>query len=158
MSDHLKKIYGSLPTGVCVVTTQTPDRPVGFTASSLSFVSLEPPIAQVSILKTAGSLEDFRRCSTYGVSLLASNQTDVALTFASRGDRFGRVRWSTDVHGVPQILGAACNLTLRSHHWMEMGDHYILFGEIIDTKHAEDTPFLGYAGGTFFDPSEGALV
>jgi flavin reductase (DIM6/NTAB) family NADH-FMN oxidoreductase RutF len=137
---------GSFPTGVSVVTTVDPDgRPRGMTCSSLSSVSLNPPILSVCLAVTSGTLSALRSHGFFGVNLLGARGGPVARLFADSSlGHFERVPWRpAGEAGLPRLGGdtvafAACRVADAKL----VGDHVVVFGEVFGTDCAAGPPLL----------------
>jgi len=147
----LRDAFGSFPTGVTVVTAlDASGAPVGFTANSFTSVSLDPPLLLVCPGKFLSSFEVFATCRAFAVNVLAEGQEEVSNTFAGyKGDRFARVDWAPDAHGVPLLKGTAAAFSCRTHQTIPAGDHVVLMGRIDAMQHSGKRG-LGYVSGGYF--------
>ncbi len=147
----LRHAFGSYMTGVTVVTALADDEtPVGFTANSFTSVSLDPPLLLVCPGNHLSSIEVFRQCRQFAISILAEGQEDISNVFASSGgDRFDVVDWTKDLHGVPLITGAAASFSCNTYTQLDCGDHCVLVGQVVEFS-AHDRPGLGYGQGGYF--------
>jgi flavin reductase (DIM6/NTAB) family NADH-FMN oxidoreductase RutF len=153
----LKDAFGTFVTGVTVVTTLDIDgTPAGFTASSFTSVSLEPPLLLVCPGRALTCFAEFAACERFAVSVLAHHQRDVSDAFATTGnDRFSLVSWDADPWGCPLIRGAAATFSCATHRRVEAGDHVVLIGRI-DAFASTDVGVLGYARGRYLElPARG---
>ena len=143
-----RRALGSFPTGVAVVSTiGADDAPRGFTASSFTSVSLEPPLILVCIARNASSCPIFSEAEYFAVNVLASDQADVSALFASkRADRFSFAAWRSGESGVPLLDGTAAWFECRRDRLVDAGDHVILVGEVLRFGHSPSTP-LAYCRG-----------
>ena len=147
----LRAAFGRFLTGVTVVTTRDADGTAyGFTANSFTSVSMDPPLLLVCPGKFLSSFDAFANCSHFAINILAEGQEDIANTFAGyKGDRFARVAWSDDCHGVPVIDGAIAQFSCSTHQIIPAGDHIVLMGQVRDFCQ-RDALGLGYSSGRFF--------
>lgn len=80
--------------GVAVITTRDAEGPIGFCASSLTSVSLEPPTVSFAVTTESASGRAWTRNRHGLVHLLRSDQRAVAARFARSGpDKFDTVDW-----------------------------------------------------------------
>ncbi len=151
---HLRRAFGSYPTGVTVVTARTEEgTPVGFTANSFTSVSLDPPLLLVCPGRQLSCFPVFDRCQDFAVSVLAEGQAEIATLFACySGDRFAAAAWSSSARGLPLISGAAAHFSCRTHAKVEAGDHIVLIGAV------ESWAQSGAAGLAFADGRYAALT
>ena len=81
---ELRQVFGTFATGVTVVTTRTDDGvPHGATVNAFTAVSLDPPLAQVTLTRAsraAGYLES----APFAINILSVDQVDAARHFAGR--------------------------------------------------------------------------
>lgn len=145
-TEAYRTFMSSFPTGVSVVTTvDTGGRPRGMTCSSLSSVSLNPPILSVCLSVTSGTLSALRAHGFFGVNLLGDSSSSVARQFAdSTLSHFEHVPWQPAAGiGVPRLGGdtvafAAC----RVADTKLVGDHVVIFGEVLHTDGDTGNPLL----------------
>jgi flavin reductase (DIM6/NTAB) family NADH-FMN oxidoreductase RutF len=132
--------------GVTVVTARGQAGPVGFTATSFTSVSIDPPLVLVCVAKTAGAHEAVVASARFGVSILAERQEWIAAQFARSGvDRFYLVPlWGEGPAGVPLVDGAIVHLECSHHAAHPAGDHTILVGEVVTTHVSPGRPLLRY--------------
>ena len=147
---ELRTAFGSFMTGVTIVTTKGADgTPRGFTANSFTSVSIEPPLLMVCIGKAAASMEVFARAKGFAVNILAEQQKDISVLFASkRADKFEHAQWRTGPFGNPLIDGSAAWFDCARYQVIDSGDHIILMGHIEAFSYSDANP-LGYARGGY---------
>ncbi len=136
-------------TGVTIVTARVArpegDTLVGFTATSFASVSLAPPIVLVCVNHTASAYEGFVRAAMFGVSVLGQEQSWLAEQFARKGiDRFAGVPLVAK-EGPPLIDKAIVQLECRPHARHEVGDHTVVFGEVLSVRVSPGRPLLYFA-------------
>jgi flavin reductase ActVB len=133
--------------GVTIVTTESPGGSrVGFTASAFSSLSLDPPLILVCLERRAECFDAFMAAPQFAVSILASGQSAVAMTFATRGaDKFANLEVQPGpLSGMPLVAGALAQLECQMHERLGGGDHVILVGEVISANVADSPPLLHY--------------
>lgn len=147
----LRYAFGRFLSGVTVVTALTNDNvPVGFTASSFTSVSLDPPLLLVCPANSLTSIDVYKECTHFAVNILAEDQQDIANIFASfEGDRFARINWYADGHGCPVIKDVAASFSCSTHERIPAGDHHILLGKVYAFESSARSG-LGYSGGGYF--------
>ncbi|BBP99983.1 hypothetical protein BSFA1_51120 [Burkholderia sp. SFA1] len=142
----------AFPSGVTIVsTTDEQGRHWGFTASSFSSVSMNPPLVLVCIANTADSHAAFVKARRYAINILSQEQKDVAMHFARKGvDKFGphAFRFGTEDDPHPPMLpGSMASLVCVARDVHEAGDHTVLIGEIQDVELGDATPLVYYNRG-----------
>jgi flavin reductase (DIM6/NTAB) family NADH-FMN oxidoreductase RutF len=86
---------GRFASGVTVVTTRASEGAYGMTVSSFASLSLNPLLVTVSINQSSPLLEYVRSVSAFAVSVLASDQEQVARYFAASGRKPESAGFST---------------------------------------------------------------
>lgn len=130
--ERFKQIFRRHPAGVVVVTVDSGSGPAGFTATSLTSLSLAPPLVSFGIGATASSWPHVERASTAVVNFLGAEQEDVARRFATSGiDRFAEpTRWSRLPEGEPVLDGVTGWLRLAVEQVVPAGDHRIVVARV----------------------------
>ena len=146
-----RRALGCFPTGVTIVTAFDADRqPWGLTANSFTSVSLEPPVISVCVAKTGRVFPTLVASSRFAVNILAADQQEMALHFASKVDnRFIGIDWQANVGGAPLLSGASAQLDCSIHARIDAHDHEILLGLVESYTHQPSAPLV-YCRGNFF--------
>ncbi|MFE0173527.1 flavin reductase family protein [Streptomyces sp. NPDC059002] len=147
--DLLRSVFRRHAAGVAVITATDGSRPVGFTATSLSSVSAEPPMVSFGIGTGASSWPAISEATHVGVHILGEHQQDLAATFARSGaDRFGApTSWREGPEGVPVLDGALAWLVCRIVARVPAGDHRVVLAEVVAGDPAgEGRPLLYHQG------------
>jgi flavin reductase (DIM6/NTAB) family NADH-FMN oxidoreductase RutF len=131
--DLLRSVFRRHAAGVAVITARGDAGPVGFTATSLSSVSAEPPMLSFGIGTGASSWPAVSRAGHVGVHILGEHQEELAATFARSGaDRFGgETAWHDGPEGVPVLDDVLAWLVCRVVARVPAGDHRIVLGEVV---------------------------
>jgi flavin reductase (DIM6/NTAB) family NADH-FMN oxidoreductase RutF len=105
---RFRELFGRHAGGVVVITLDAGAGPAGFTATSLSSVSLHPPLVAFAVSGTSSSWPHLRTAGTIVVNFLGHDHDDLARRFATSGvDRFAApLEWRRLDGGEP-VLGAA---------------------------------------------------
>jgi flavin reductase (DIM6/NTAB) family NADH-FMN oxidoreductase RutF len=151
-ADHFRKLAGSVPTGVSVITTVEDGLPVGMTSGTVCSLSCEPPLVLFCIGRSAQTLTSIRRLGRFGVNILSSAGAGLSTRFAGPvEDRFTGVRWHHGPGCVP-ILDEAVTawLACKLYEVLDGGDHAIVVGLIVDGHETDAAPLVyhrrAYAG------------
>lgn len=123
--------------GVAVITAGA-DSPIGFCATSLSSVSLEPPLVSFTVGLRSSSWATIETARHVMVHLLADSQADLASRFARRdAAKFGPdTRWHRSELGLPVLDGVLAWLQLAVTNCFEVGDHALVIGQVMVSWHA----------------------
>ena len=140
---------GRFPTGVAFVTAVPDGEPAGLIVSSLTSVSLEPPL--LSFCPSCGSLtwSRMRRTQRFGVNVLGHRHERFARSASPPGaDRFSGVDWELGPGGVPLITDALASLECEIVAEHPAGDHWIVVGRLDDVRTSRiNDPLVFFAGG-----------
>ncbi|MFE5400266.1 flavin reductase family protein [Streptomyces sp. NPDC056580] len=131
--DLLRATFRRHAAGVAVITARGPAGPAGFTATSLTSVSAEPPLVSFGIGTGASSWPAVAAAEHVGVHILGEHQSDLAATFARSGaDRFGApTAWREGPQGVPVLDDVLAWLVCRVVGRVPAGDHRIVLAEVV---------------------------
>jgi flavin reductase (DIM6/NTAB) family NADH-FMN oxidoreductase RutF len=158
----LQATFRSAMAGVCtpvsVVTTVEDGRPHGTTVSAFTSLSMAPPMVLVSLDAGSDLLRMVRRTGTFGINVLSSGQSELAIRFAKKGpDKFASVDWSSH-HGSARLTGSATWVACSVAEVVAGGDHLILLGDVVavDTAPAEPLTYHGRTFGTHLRHAEAA--
>jgi 3-hydroxy-9,10-secoandrosta-1,3,5(10)-triene-9,17-dione monooxygenase reductase component len=127
-----RRVLGTFPTGVTVVSTISDGRPVGLAVGSFFSVSLDPPLIGFCVMTTSSTWPAIERQGAFGVSILADGQTEVCRRLATKEpDKFDNLTWSpAPVTGSPLIEGAIGHLDCELEQQHLAGDHWIVVGRV----------------------------
>ncbi|MFJ4412090.1 MULTISPECIES: flavin reductase family protein [unclassified Streptomyces] len=144
-----RSVFRRHAAGVAVITAAGPD-PVGFTATSLTSVSAEPPLLSFGISLGSSSWPTVAEASFVGVHILGEHQEVLAGTFARSGaDRFGpATAWASGPHGVPLLDEVPAWLVCRVVARIPAGDHRIVIAQAVaGDPQGPGRPLLYHQGG-----------
>ncbi|HEV7961423.1 MAG TPA: flavin reductase family protein [Actinoplanes sp.] len=135
-----------------VVVTAPGEPPAGFTATSFTSVSLDPPLVSFCLAGTASAWPAVANADVVAVHVLGPHQVHVARTFATSGiDRFAaHGAWSPGPDGVPLLDDVLARLVCRVARRIQAGDHTIVLATPVTGQlHADDTatPLVYHNGG-----------
>ncbi|MDQ1012355.1 flavin reductase (DIM6/NTAB) family NADH-FMN oxidoreductase RutF [Streptomyces sp. V4I23] len=146
----LKSVFRQHAAGVAVITAQG-ERPVGFTATSLTSVAADPPLISFGVGTGSSSWPVVAEAEYVGVHILGEHQQELAATFARSGaDRFAPpTRWRTGPEGVPVLEGVVAWLVARVVARVPAGDHRLVIAEVVTGDPAGGGRPLLYHRGRF---------
>ncbi|MFI1355905.1 flavin reductase family protein [Streptomyces sp. NPDC020898] len=151
----LTRAMARVPGPVTVVTTiDGTGRRWGFTATSFSSLSLDPPLVLVCLNQSASTHRAFTTAGHFMVNLLAHGQDQVARRFARSGvDRFADGDMEPCELGLPGSPHACARVACALHSVEDGGDHSILVGRVLTTHVDDDRTPLVYYDRTFTHPA-----
>ncbi|WP_067901409.1 flavin reductase family protein [Actinomadura chibensis] len=154
---ELRRVMGSFVTGVAVAITADPGTggPVGFTATGLVSLSLDPPLVGLSVGHAASSHPAFVRCTDFTVSVLHAGQSDLAIQLARSGpEKFGGVDLVATARGGWRLADASAAFSARTRNALRTGDHTLIIGEVYEARLLAERPVLLFFGGGRFGDAE----
>jgi flavin reductase ActVB len=128
---------------------------VALTVSSFVTLSFEPPLVMFAIQHNADSFGAMVASKAFGVSLLRSEQAEVAQRFASKGPEKTAVTQFDEgvVLPVPLIPGSLAQIECSTDQVVKSGDHAIVVGLVESARIGEGQPLLYFNRGFgFFTP------
>lgn len=130
---HFRDAMALLPAALTVVTTVDGlGRRWGFTASSVTSVSLDPPLLLVGVNRTSSCHDVLVSAPEFVVNVLGEQHRAVAAKFATHGvDRFAGEDFA-DWPGtnLPHLPDAHAAYRCLRHEVMAAGDHQLLLGAL----------------------------
>lgn len=139
---QFKDAMAQLPSPVTIVTgTDDRGEPTGLTVSSVTSVSVDPPLLLWCVARTAGSYAAMIKTPLFVVHLLAAEQGELAARFATAGgDKFSDL----DVFSgnPPQLAEPPVALTCSRWQTYDGGDHTIVVGRVEAITASKSPPGL----------------
>jgi len=145
-----RKVLGTFPTGVTVLTTVNAAGVVhGLTANSFSSVSLDPPLILICLDRSSNSLIALRESGVFAINVLSEDQKEISNVFASKvANKFDGVEWGIAKTGSPIFPGTIGWIDCSVHEIVSAGDHDIVIGLVKDYGQSSARP-LGYFRGGY---------
>lgn len=151
LATRVRAVHRQYPTGVTVVTAASQGKPVGLAVNAFSSISMDPPLVLVCVNESSNSFPAVFESAFIGINILASDQLDVAGTFAkSGGDKFAALDWHLSAVGVPVLDGVAGHLELEIKYKIPAYTHTIFIGQVVEAGSSDKSPLV-YHAGAFFD-------
>ncbi|MER7212831.1 flavin reductase family protein [Streptosporangium sp. NPDC000239] len=127
-----RQAMARVPGPVTVATTvDAAGRRWGFTGSSFSSLSLDPPLVLLCLDRFASTHDAFTSADRFMVNILATEHVEVAQRFATSGiDRFAAGDMRPYEMNLPGLPGALVRLACSMHAVLDGGDHSILVGRV----------------------------
>lgn len=146
-----RRALGGFGTGVALVAADdSQGRSHGLIINSLTSVSLDPPIVLWCLANTSGAFGVFTSAPAFSVNILRSGDEPVAKQFSRRGDRIlppeQIVRMET---GAPVLRDAVASLDCRIRLRQPMGDHEVIYGDVIAYRADPGVDALGFFRGQY---------
>lgn len=148
-SREFRRILGHYPTGVCVVTATLGSEPVGMVVGSFMSVSLDPALVAFLPDRRSTTWPRIEAAGHFCVNILAEHQQAVCRAFSPGGGRFDVVPHRMSDGGLPIIEGVVAWIDCQLHAVHEVGDHYIVIGEVCALDVERPDPPLVFVHGAY---------
>jgi flavin reductase (DIM6/NTAB) family NADH-FMN oxidoreductase RutF len=148
-----KNAMRHLAGAVSVITVGQGEDRTGFTATSVSSLSVDPPSILVSLNRGSSSWPTIQRWGNFCVNMLAHDQQHVADRFAGRGgvkgtQRYEGAQWHELVTGTLGLADALASLDCELEEAIDRHSHAILIGRVrAITVRPNVEPLLYWHGG-----------
>ncbi len=87
----------------------------------------------------------FSRGSFFALNILSSRQEELSEAFARRiENRFEQQPWHAGETGAPLIAGVLATLECRLAEVIELGDHWVIVGELVAAAIGEGAPLVHF--------------
>ncbi|HUQ39615.1 MAG TPA: flavin reductase family protein [Acidimicrobiales bacterium] len=145
-----RQVMGHFCTGVVIVAATTDAGPVGWTAQSLTALSLDPPLISICPARNSSRWPRIAAAGAFCVNVLGEDQEQLCRAFAIGGDDlFEGIDWHhTSVTGSPRLDGSLGWVDCRIITEHDAGDHLIVVASVEDMGLGDEAgPLLFYRGG-----------
>ncbi|PYE16406.1 flavin reductase (DIM6/NTAB) family NADH-FMN oxidoreductase RutF [Williamsia limnetica] len=162
-ADLFKAAFRGHPGGVSVITADAGAGPVALTATSVSSVSVDPPLLMFSVSHQSSSTATIRAAETVVVHLLSVDELQIAKLGATSGiDRFADSSiWSRLPTGEPHFPAARTWIRGKVVSQMDAGSSTVIAVEALEIKDVADecsSAPLVYHDRTWHALGEGSRV
>ncbi len=148
LTERFRRCMALFATGVTVVAVQHEGGYAGMTLNAFTSVSLSPLLVSVSLAHKTRTLELVNRSRRFAVSILTSEQREVARSFAVVGSPFPHHHICTEGDGHVRVTGALAFLACDVAQSMTAGDHEIVVGQVTTFTEEAGQPLV-FHGGVF---------
>ncbi|WP_280530609.1 flavin reductase family protein [Paraburkholderia sacchari] len=146
LSGHFVQAMRGFAGAVCVVTVADGDERSGFTATSVSSFSAQPPMVVVSMKATSSSAGLLERTRRFGVNLLRAEQRAIAERFTGfcgeQGDaRYGNDEWLRAIpDGAPLLADSVVAMDCEVDELIVRHGHLLIIGRVRAVNRDESAP------------------
>lgn len=149
--DEFKLAFRNHPAGVAIITANTPEGPVGITASSVASVGIDPPAIAFSVTQSGGSAGKILQADSFVVHLASAQNLDVLKAFAVSGsERFTESQgWGTLATGEPHLPSARVALRCTPASITPIGPSSLVLAEVLEIIGGDEGAPLVYHDRAF---------
>jgi flavin reductase (DIM6/NTAB) family NADH-FMN oxidoreductase RutF/DNA-binding GntR family transcriptional regulator len=143
-----RHVVGHLASGVTVITTSDPHGDHGMTASSVTSLSMDPPMMLICLNRAAPTSAAVSRAGAYAVNVLGLGHETLAQQFATpSGDKFRGVSVARGSLGLPILGDALAHIECRVVEEVTGGSHTIFLGQVAQATARDGQPLTYFRGG-----------
>jgi flavin reductase (DIM6/NTAB) family NADH-FMN oxidoreductase RutF len=147
LEERYRDVMRRYPTGVTVVTSYLGEKPHGVTVNSFTSISINPPTIGIFITTGSTGYRAIRSSGGYVVNILKHDQDHIARRFSLEPPetRFHNVEWHRSRSlGMPVIAGSLAYIEAKISSEIQVTDHTLFVGEVINAEILSDTGPLIY--------------
>lgn len=141
-----RRALGAFATGVCVVTADTPQGPMGITVNSFTSVSLEPRLILWCLDERSERWGAFAAAERFAVHVLPASDQNTAARFARGVAMLAAEEFVRTGEGPPCLPEALARFECVAHDRIQMGDHMIVVGRVQAFTHADGDALTFWRG------------
>jgi flavin reductase (DIM6/NTAB) family NADH-FMN oxidoreductase RutF/DNA-binding GntR family transcriptional regulator len=143
-----RDVVGYLASGVTVITTRSAEGDHGMTVSSVTSLSLTPPMMLACLNNAAPTAAAVARTGRYAVNILGQGHGRIARQFAAPSeDKFADVKLEEGLLGGPLLADALAHLECRVIEQVTGGTHSVFIGLVERATARPGDPLTYFRGG-----------
>jgi len=128
-SQAYRRALGAFPTGVCVVTADSEQGPLGITVNSFTSVSLEPRLVLWCLDERSARRLTFAEAERFNIHVLPAGFDAMSRRFAKGPCELDEGEYVRE-GGAPVLPGTLARFNCAAHARIDMGDHMIIVGRV----------------------------
>ena len=146
MDEQAKKTaLGMIPYGLYVLTAESEEGEVAAaTVNWVTQASFKPPLIAVGVKADSGAHQIIKDAGAFALNILAKDQKGTAFTFFKPAERDGNTisgeAFRRGTTGAPILEKAPAFLECKLVETVEIGDHSVFVGEVVDAGVAKPPP------------------
>ena len=125
-----RRALGAFATGVCVVTADSEQGPLGLTINSFTSVSLEPRLILWCLDERSERWTTFAAAERFAVHVLPAADRARAARFARGVARLTVDEFERRGEGPPCLPDTLARFECAAHDRIQMGDHMVIVGRV----------------------------
>ena len=145
---EFRHVVGHLASGVTLVTTRTPAGDFGMTASSVTSLSMDPPMMLACLNRSSITCTAVAEAGAFVVNVLAQGQGHLAQQFATpTKDKFAGVEVAEGALGLPVVTEALARIECAVEEQVSAATHTIFLGRVVHAEAHSGNPLTYFRGG-----------
>ena len=125
-----RRALGAFATGVCVVTADSEQGPLGITVNSFTSVSLEPRLVLWCLDERSDRWPVFAAAPRFAIHVLPEGDEALARRFARGVALLDEGEFERRPDGPPCLPEALARFECVTHDRLQMGDHMVVVGRV----------------------------
>lgn len=138
-----RPLYRTLAASVSVITARGAAGPLGMTASSVTAVSLDPPLMAVTLAPGSQTLTAVRLTGRFAVNVLGEEHQSLSTRFAGQRPAWARFAGIPLLDGDLPMLADAVAVAVCTVEWeRDCGDRIMVVGRVREAEVSDGAPLL----------------
>lgn len=142
-----RRALGAFATGVCVVTADGPQGPLGLTINSFTSVSLEPRLVLWCLDERSERWPIFAEAERFAIHVLKAGDQARAARFARGAAGLQPNEYERRGAGAPGLADVLARFECRARQHIQLGDHMVIVGEVEAYEAVAGAPLTFWRGG-----------
>ncbi len=148
---NYREAMSRLGAAVSIITAQTSQGEIGFTASAVCSVTDDPPTLLVCMNRNSKLNHLFKESQNLCVNVLSAEHQELSPVFAGAGklsmaERFASAAWRRLTTGAPVLETAAASFDCKIDQITEVGTHSVFFCSVQAIQFGNQSAGLIYFG------------
>ena len=145
---QFRHVAGHLASGVTVITTTVDGVDFGMTASSVTSLSVDPPMMLACLNEAVPTTGAVARAGHFVINVLGQGHEDIAYQFASpRDDKFSGLAVDRGPDGKPRLRDALAHLVCEVSEQVAGGTHTVFIAHVREASASDGRPLTYFRGG-----------
>jgi flavin reductase (DIM6/NTAB) family NADH-FMN oxidoreductase RutF/DNA-binding GntR family transcriptional regulator len=145
---YFRQVVGHLASGVTVLTTSDGVVDSGMTASSVTSLSLDPPMMLACVNNAVPTAQAIKRNGRFAINILREGQEEMAYQFAApSADKFRNVTVHRNGGDIPLLADALAQIECRVEETIVGGTHTVFVGAVESAVASTGQPLTYFRGG-----------
>ena len=152
--EEFRAAMRELAGAVSVISCGEGEHRAGFTATSVSSLSMDPPTLIICVNRASSTWPTLREARSFGVNVLSASHRELAHRFAGRtgaegAERYEGGHWITLATGAPLLSDALAAFDCSVEEIIERHSHAIIIGRIEAVRRRSGGGALVYWRGDY---------
>lgn len=155
ISDAFRSTMRRFPATVTIISACRNGADHGMTATAVTSLSMDPPSLIICLNNRTYLHDMLLEVPEFAVSVLTDRQAAVSEGFSGKiapERRFDAADWVRHERGMMVLGSAHASVVCRRMGAVPYGTHTIFIGQVVDTRHSDDTTALMYENSKYCAP------